>query len=60
MPDKSGDSNIQLLTCFLCTTIKNHKAEVEKIVKKLRNSLRKIDKETFKSIHVCNIKTPEG
>ena len=46
--------------CYLCPTVGNHKAEVNRIVKAAIENLPNIDLQKFKSLPLCHIKVPTG
>ena len=44
--------------CYLCPTIGNHKAEVNRIVEAAIGNRPNLDLQSFKSLPLCNIKVP--
>ena len=44
--------------CYLCPTVGNHKAEVNRIVKVAIENCPNIDLQKFKSLPLCHIKVP--
>ena len=45
-------------SCLLCDTINNHEESVQKSIKKAKKNHPEIDINKFKSIPICNLKTP--